>query len=830
MTEQLPDSVHEMHARTRHARGWVWGAIVVIVGWFAISGVIGPAAGQLSSAQENDNATFLPADAEATRVIEQQELFTDESTIPVVVLFVSDSEVTEEQQQAVAGFVDQVPGLEVETDESAVQPVSDFLGSAPVTAVPSEDGEAVLVTVQLSEDKTTDALENGESPVVAVVEALSKASNQVADGAGLEAYITGPGGLLADLIAVFGEIDSTLLLAAALVVTVILILVYRSPFLWVIPLVSAIFALSLASAIVYFMAEADWLSLNGQSQGILTVLVFGAGTDYALLMVSRYREELHYYERPVDALKAAWRGTVEPIVASAGTASLGLLMLLFSELNSNKSTGPVAATGIVAALVVMLTLLPALLLVPSAALPLGAFLVVVIPGIVLELLFDTPLAPFAAVGGILALLTLVGVVVGGAVRAVRGPGRRPRILDITGARWAFWPRVPHQDRHDDKLSGGWARVSRQVGRRPRLVWVGAAGGLLVLALFSTTLSSTGIATTDLFIDQVDSVTGQERLAEHFPAGEGSPATVIGPADSLDDMVGALSDLDGVAQVVPFTGGPPADCPPDAVCEEAPPVESDGKVLLDVTLTDAADSSAAEDTLVEMRSLLDDIAGGEALVGGPTAVDYDTQRASERDNRVVIPLVLAVILVILVLLLRAIVAPVLLIATVVLSYFATLGLSAIAFDLRGFPGEDASFPLFTFVFLVALGIDYNIFLMTRVREESLKLGTRPGLLKGLAVTGGVITSAGIVLAATFLVLGVLPLVFLQQIGFAVAAGVLLDTFIVRSLLVPALSYEIGGRIWWPSRLAKQPDAPADVQRASGVPYVPSEEDREPVASR
>ena len=829
MTEQVPESTHEMHARTRHARRWVWGAIVVIVGWFAISGVIGPAAGQLSSAQENDNATFLPADAEATRVIEQQELFTDESTIPVVVLFVSDSAVTEEQQQAIAGFVDEVPGLEVETDESTVQPVSDFLGSAPVTAVPSEDGEAVLVTVQLSEDKTAEALPNGESPLVEIVSSLSDASADVAESTGLDTYITGPGGLLADLIAVFGEIDGTLLLAAALVVTVILILVYRSPFLWVIPLVSAIFALSLASAVVYFMAEADWLSLNGQSQGILTVLVFGAGTDYALLMVSRYREELHYYERPVDALKAAWRGTVEPIVASAGTASLGLLMLLFSELNSNKSTGPVAAVGIAAALVVMLTLLPALLLVPSAALPLGVFLAVVIPGIILELIFGTPLAPFAAVGGVLALLTLIGVVVGGIIRVVRRVDSSPRLLRVPAARWAFWPRVPHQDRHDDKLSGGWARVSRQIGRRPRIVWVGAAAALAVLGFFSTTLSSDGIATTDLFVDEVDSVTGQERLAEHFPAGEGSPATVIGPADAANGMIEALAALDGVAQVVPYSG-PPVECPPDVVCEPPPPVVADGKVLLDVTLTDAADSSAAEDTVVEMRSVLDEVAGEDALVGGTTAVNYDTQQASARDNRVVIPLVLAVIFVILVALLRAILAPVLLIATVVLSYFATLGLSALAFDLRGFPGADASFPLFTFVFLVALGIDYNIFLMTRVREESLRLGTRPGLLKGLAVTGGVITSAGIVLAATFLVLGVLPLVVLQQIGFAVAAGVLLDTFIVRSLLVPALSYEIGGRIWWPSRLAKQPDATADVQRASGVPYIPSEDDREPAVSR
>jgi RND superfamily putative drug exporter len=818
-----------MHARTRHARGWVWGAIALIIGWFAIGGVIGPAAGQLSSAQENDNATFLPADAEATRVIEQQQLFAAESTLPVVVLFVTEDAITPDQFAAVGEFVDAVPSLEIETDEDVTAPVSDFLSSAPVTAVPSEDGQAILVTVLLSEDKTTDALPNGESPVLAVSEVLSEAAAETVESVGLESYVTGPGGLLADLISVFGEIDGTLLLATALVVTFILILVYRSPFLWVIPLVSAGFALSLASALVYFMAKADWLQLNGQSQGILTVLVFGAGTDYALLMVSRYREELHYYERPVDALKAAWRGTVEPILASGGTASLGLLMLLFSELNSNKSSGPVAAVGIAAALVVMLTLLPALLLVPSAALPLGAFLVVVIPGIVIGLFTDVSLGPFALVGAGLATVTLVAVIGGGLWRQFTKPGHRPRLLDTEPVRWAFWPKVPHQDAQNDKLSGTWAKVSRQVGRRPRVVWIGAAAGLAVLAFFSTTLNASGIATTDLFVNDVDSVTGQERLAEHFPAGEGSPATVIGPAEALDDMVQALSDLDGVASLVPYTGQPPAPPvdPETGEPVEAPPVPEplvvDGRVQLDVTLTDAADSLAAEETVVEMRSLLDDVAGESAIVGGTTAVNYDTQQASIRDNKVVIPLVLLVILVILIVLLRAILAPVLLIGTVVLSYFATLGLSAIAFDLRGFEGADASFPLFTFVFLVALGIDYNIFLMTRVREESLKLGTRPGLLKGLAVTGGVITSAGVVLAATFLVLGVLPLVVLQQIGFAVAAGVLIDTLIVRSLLVPALSYGIGGRIWWPSQLMRRPDASIEEQQAAGVPYIRELED-------
>lgn len=775
----------------------MWLALAVIIGWFMLGSVFGPAAGKLSSAQQNDNATFLPARAEATKVIDEQKKFVSESTLPVVVLFTDPAGISASDQAAIQRFVQGVPDLPVTVDSGQTQPLSDFLSSAPLVPIPAQDGKAVIVNVQLAEDKIADALPNGKSPVLQSTETLRDGAARAVDGTSMQVYVTGPGGILADLIAIFGDIDGTLLLATALVVTLILILVYRSPFLWVIPLVSAGFALMTASAVVYFFASNDVLKLNGQSQGILTVLVFGAGTDYALLMVSRYREELHRHDRPTDALKAAWRGTIEPIAASAGTASLGLLMLLFSELNSNKSTGPVAAIGIASALVVMLTFLPALLLVPSAALPLGAFLVVFIPGAVLDLIFGTPLAPFAAVGGLAAVVTLVAVVVGGILRVTTKETTWPHVLHRHAVRWAFWPKEPHFDKADEKLSGFWSKVAGGVGRRPRIVWIVTTGVLLVLAGFSSTLDANGISTTDAFVKQVDSVTGQQVLAQHFPAGSGSPAIVIGPADKTDAMVKALSDLPGVAAVVPYTGattGAPG-------ANDVPPKVVDGRVELQVTLTDPADSTAAEQTVVTMRSVLDGVAGSDALVGGTTAVNYDTKQASQRDNRVVIPLVLAVILLILVLLLRSVLAPVLLVLTVVLSYFATLGLSAIAFHLKGFPGEDPSFPLFTFVFLVALGIDYNIFLMTRVREESKALGTRPGILKGLTVTGGVITSAGIVLAATFLVLGVLPLVFLQQIGFAVAIGVLLDTFLVRSLLVPALGYAIGPPIWWPSKLRR-----------------------------
>ncbi len=326
---------------------------------------------------------------------------------------------------------------------------------------------------------------------------------------GLTSYTTGAGGILADLIEVFGEIDTTLLAATAFVVTIILIVVYRSPFLWIIPLLSAGFALSLASSIVYVLATNDVLTLNGQSQGILTVLVFGAGTDYALLIVSRYREELHRYPSAPEALRAAWRGTVEPIVASGATASLGLLMLLFSALNSNKSTGPVAAIGIASAMVVTLTFLPALLLVPSAII----LLLMAGAGFVLGAILGGP-----AAGGLLALLGVV-VFVAGAV--LRRRGNAPAWAFWTrwpASRWAFWPKVPRMGDEDEKLSGLWSKVAGTVGHRPRLVWVLTTLGLLVLAALSTTLKADGISTTDAFAEAGRVGHGSGAAREALPGG------------------------------------------------------------------------------------------------------------------------------------------------------------------------------------------------------------------------------------------------------------------------------------------------------------------------
>ena len=788
--------------RTPTARKGVWLAIAVALGWLLISGWAGPLAGQLTQVQENDNAAFLPASAESTLVAEEQAKFADSTAIPLLVVISKPDggQFTAADQQSIGALLQQIPTLQVEDGEL----IEAYLDPVPLIPIPSEDGDAVLINVAVNGDLGSAQLENGEIAFLGIVDAVRSAADQYPD---LQINVTGPGGFLADLIAVFGEIDTTLFIVSALVVAVILIFVYRSPFLWLIPLLAAVVALGVASALVYVLADNDILVLNGQSQGILTVLVFGAATDYCLLMVSRYREELHRHRLHTDAIRRAIRGTVEPIIASGATTSIGLMCLLLSQLNSNKSTGPVAAIGVAAAVIVVLTFLPALLVIPSVVLPILAFLVPTMIGLAIGFLADVPLAPFVATGGVLAAATVIGWVVFGIAR-IKGKGPFTRERFPSGS-WAFWPRVPRFGEEDLKLSGLWARIARGVGRRPKFTWIATALALLVLAGFSGTLRADGVATSESFVNasEVDSVIGQEILVENFAAGLGSETFITANASSAEEVQAVVADTPGVGNVAFQT-----DLPPGAPgAESADPKVVDDRVLLLVTLTDPPDSEAAEAVIGDLRAELSALPQAEALVGGPTAVSYDINAANLRDRNVIIPLVLVVISIILIILLRSLVAPLLLIGTVVLSFFATLGACAIAFNhIFQFPGADASFPLFAFVFLVALGVDYNIFLMTRVREESKSIGTRPGILRGLTVTGGVITSAGIVLAATFLVLGALPLVALQQVGFAVALGVLIDAFIVRTTLVPALAYNIGRKVWWPSALSRA-EQPADERK-------------------
>ena len=774
---------------TKSGRRALWLAVGAAVMWLMVGSWAGPLAGSLSDVQENDNATFLPSSAESTIVSEEQEFFATNSAIPIlaVITHPDRSPLNAADQGAITEFLAEVPNL-ILADGSRV---GDYLESEQLFPLPSEDGKALLINISVNSDRGAERIEDGEF-------AFAEITNAIRDYAvsfdTLQINVTGPGGFLADLIKVFGAIDGALLLATAVVVAIILIFVYRSPVLWLIPLISAGFALAVASGIVYVLADNDVLVLNGQSQGILTVLVFGAGTDYSLLLVSRYREELHKYSVHTDAIRAAIKGVRAPIIASSATTSIGLMCLLLSELNSNKSTGPVSAVGVIAAMLIMLTFLPALLTFPSFTLPILAFLVPAVVGFLLGLVTDAPLAPFAMVGGIAALTTVIMWIVFGVIRVYSesgGPFSRER---FPAGRWAFWPKVPRLGEPDNKLTGVWSKLSGLVGRKPRVTWVSTALVLLVFAGFSTTLNANGVATSESFTngEEVDSVIGQKVLVDHFPGGLGSETIVTANQGSSDQVLSKIAATPGVADTVPYVNPSTGD-----------PTTVDGRVLFSVTLQSPSDSAQAEAVIGNLRTSFESIPDAQARVGGPTAVAFDINEANLRDRNVIIPTVLIVILIILIILLRAFNAPIILVGTVLLSYFATLGACAIAFNyIFDFPGADPSFPLFAFVFLVALGVDYNIFLLTRVREEALLLGTRQGILKGLTVTGGVITSAGIVLAATFLVLAVLPLVSLRQIGFAVALGVLIDAFIVRTTLVPALAYDIGKKVWWPSSLSKK----------------------------
>ncbi len=709
------------HSPPRHrvnVRRAVLPAIVVLLGLFVVLPIAGNLSSKLSGVTENDQAAYLPDSAESTRSLVLEQQFTGTQDIPALIVWERVGGLTPADLEQVGQAAERL---------SAV----DGVAGPASPPIPSQDGEAVQVVVPLPGDNS--AFET----LPGIVEDVTEA----AEIEGLPSYVTGPGGQFADFAAAFEGIDGRLLFVTVGVILVILLLIYRSP-VFIPVLVAAGLALVLAQAVVYLLADAGVLTVDGQSQGILSVLVLGAGTDYALLLISRFKEELHREDSWSVAIRTALKGSVPAIVASGATVILGLLCLLLSDLNSNKSLGPVGAIGIVCAVLAMTIFLPALLM-------------------------------------------------------------------VAGRYW-FFPFVP---RHDEVVShehGLWGGVARLVGRRARVVWVVTALALAGATLFTTQLDADGLATAEQFTTDVDSVEGQEVLARHYPAGSGVPVSVIGPEADGDRLLDLVLGVEGVADASVTTAAPALA--PDAAPAGGEPTVVDGQVQVLAVLDVASDSPEAEQTVLRLRDAVDDVST-DVLVGGGTAVVYDIKTESSRDNRVIIPAILLVIFLVLAALLRAVVAPLLLVATVVLSFFATLGVCALVFDhVFGFAGADPSFPLFAFVFLVALGIDYNIFLMTRVREEAQRHGTRSGTLRGLAVTGGVITSAGVVLAATFSALGVLPLVPFAELGFAVAFGVLLDTLIVRSLLVPALVYELGDRVWWPFGLRSTGERPA----ASPVP--------------
>jgi putative drug exporter of the RND superfamily len=734
----LDEARSETGERARRPRiVWVFAALAVL--FFLIGGAGSSFQGRLADVQKNDNSSFLPGSADSTKVANEQEKFSNIQSIPGFIVYQHDGGLTTADKQWIQGNIDKFRSIKgVSADEVSRAPQY------------SANGEVANLSVPLV------GKENGKSvkgpDLVDTEKALLKAARDGAP-AGLEVHSAGAGGVIAAFIDAFSGLDSTLLIAAGSVVVAILLVVYRSPILWAYPIICAVLALGAASIAIYALAKNGTITLNGQSQGIVSVLVIGAGTDYALLLISRYREELHEYERRTDAMIAAWKGAAPPIIASAVTVILGLICLTFAELNSTAGLGPVCAIGITCTALVMLTVLPALL--------------------------------------------------------------------VISGRWIFWPKRPRLDHQTDILvvHGVWGRFSKSLAQHYRRAWVGAGALLIICVIGIFTLKTDGLPTEKGFTNTPDALTGQKIYNANFAQGAGAPAVILTSADKASAVIDAVKQVPGVAKS------------PDAVCirpdyqalatflrdhpEAAARANSahacapaalqvkpqDGKTLVEATLTSTYDSQAAYDTVKRIRSAVDKINGADALVGGQSAVNLDVQDASRHDRNVIIPLVLLVILVVLAVVLRALIAPIILIATVVLSFVAALGVSAVFFNhVFHFANSDPAFPLFAFIFLVALGIDYNIFLMTRVREETLESGTQEGIVRGLAVTGGVITSAGAVLAATFVVLGVLPIVFLAEIGFTVAFGVLLDTIVVRSILVPALGHEIGKRIWWPSRLS------------------------------
>ena len=746
----MTETVEEVTAPAprRKRRRLTKGAVVIGllgIAWFLFGAAGGSYQGKLSSVQKNDNAAYLPASAESTKVDNESQLYQSVQAIPGFVVYQRPSGLTAADRQAIAATAERFRTLPGVAHDQVGSPLFAPDGATASIQVPLV-GKAGNVSVQ------GDTLVKVEKNVLSVARSMAPV--------GLAVHSAGPGGLLVAFIDAFTGIDGALLLAAGLVVIVILLVVYRSPVLWFFPLFSSVLALGAAALVIYQLAKHGVLTLNGQSQGILSVLVLGAGTDYALLLTSRYREELHNYDSRVEAMTKAWRRASTAILASASTVILGLLCLGLGELNSDRSLGPVCAIGIACTVGVMLTFLP-------------------------------------------LALTLA-----------------PRAI--------FWPRIPRADHEGDPVTHGpWSRFARVIGRNDRRAWISTVVVLLACTAAIGTLRTGGLTTAESFTNNPDAVVGQKIYNAHFPAGSGAPVQITATTASIPAVIAAVGKVPGIvrgpgavcvapdyaklAALAGSSNGSPADssnggrpagdaagCPPPAL-QVSP---QDGRLLVDATLAYNYDDPAAYRTVREVRAAVHTIPGAQALVGGSSAVNYDTQQASRHDRNLIIPIVLLVILVVLTILLRALLAPVLLVLTVVLSFAATLGVSGLVFNhVFGFANSDPGFPLFAFVFLVALGVDYNIFLMTRVREETLGHGTRDGVLRGLAVTGGVITSAGVVLAATFAVLGVLPLVFLAEVGFTVAFGVLLDTIVVRSILVPALTHDIGRTIWWPSQLAR-----------------------------
>ncbi|WP_329094139.1 MMPL family transporter [Actinomadura citrea] len=664
----------------------------VLAFWVAVTALAVPLASRLPDVVQADSSAELPRGAQSTKVDELEARFADGDLAPGILAYIRPSGLTGADR------------AKAESDRRALAPVA----AGPIAApVPSRDGKALMLTVPLRDEglvgnagKLRDQANRDRPP-------------------GLDVRLTGPAGSALDVGDAFQKVDKPVLIVTVVLVALALLLTYRSPILWLLPIVNAAIALQTTGAVVYLLGKYAGLYVADGTSTILNALVFGISTDYALLLLARYREELRRHPGRHHAMAAALRRAAAPIAASAATVSLGLLCLLAARMGFNYALGPIGAIGVLGGLVVVMSLLP-------------------------------------------ALLVILG-------------------------RWVFWPRIP---RYGDAppARGLWDRVGARIAARPRVVWV---GGLAVLAALAAGCLgiNTGLDRGHFLTTTPGSTIGERLLAQHYPGGQGRPLQVV--TDEPDAVAAALRTSPGVARV------------------GTPERSTDGRLTkLDVVLSDPPDSEAAKGTVRALRAAVP-----EADFGASTALLVDLADAQSHDRRVVIPLVLGVVLLILMALLRAVVAPLLVVATVVASYFAALGAAWLLFRYGfGFPALDIQVALMGFLFMVALGVDYNLFLVSRIREEVAAAGHRAGVLRGLGVTGGVISSAGFVLAATFGVLGVMPITMMVQIGVLVSLGVLLDTFFVRSVIVPALALDAGHRFWWPAR---RPETPSPTTRPTEV---------------
>ena len=693
---------------------------IVLVAWIVLAAGLGSFQAKLSTVTKNDSATFLPASADSTAVLQSLRTeFDNGRTTPALVVFQDPAGLDDADRAAIAADAEAIAKL-----PNLAPLLSPLAPDAARQGLLSEDGTTAILIAPI----TAQTIE-GIEPAVQDIRSITKAN----EAPGLEVYVSGPAGITVDAVKVFGSIDGTLLIGTTLLILVLLLLIYRSPIVALVPLVVVGIAYAIAGGVVYLVVRALDFPINGQATGILIILMFGAGTDYCIYLVARYREELRRTEDRHAAMQQAVARSAPAILSAGGTVVAAMLVLLVADLSSTRNQGPVLAIGIAITMLAGLTLLP-------------------------------------------ALLTIIG-------------------------RRSFWPAVPRFGDEDRSRRSLYHRVGEVVTGRPIMTIVAVTAVLLVCVL-GVLSNPSGLGIGGGFRAKPESIQGQIALSRALPPGELAATQVVVRAPQAD--LPAASDA--VAKALAADTGAVSTVRPGIVAR-------DGQAqVLDVVLASDPYGDTAEASIPGLRKVASEAAtaaGGSALVGGPTAEAYDTDRTVRGDARLIVPLTLLLILLILIALLRALVAPLYLIATVILSYFATLGLSYVLFlHVFGSPGVDPSYATFLFLFAVALGVDYNIFLVSRVREEAESAPMRPAVLRALETTGGVITSAGLILAGTFLVLMTLPLEALFQLGFGVALGVLIDTFIVRTLLVPALAVWFGDRSWWPGRPPSHTAAPRD----------------------